>query len=566
MSELDAIIAKYEKLFKGGTSDVEQEIKRIMPSIVESFIEFYGEDKRQEIEDKFRRIHFMIPPTYLPSLYHSFENKVLEYLKKKYPLEKLIDYDFSSRSDEIGWYTTNNELIEEIKEIRGKLEPFKNLVDSYSNLMNSINDKLIEEKSDTVIQEINTILKQDVGYSDEMISKFKYNLNDDSSITAVVDVVKDRKKILESNYFVSVMNYIQSLRDVGIDIPKVSIEKKYDSYLTIEASKEEMEESLQEAKEFLFSESVTKYLPNEETVKKIMEIYNKAQYEIVFEAEWKTMQQIYDVKELSNDFLGERRYEPNFSNFGGQCAPILRQQGDNVELWNVLSINPYYMEDKFLGDVFIHECNHALESACNYTNYGSYILSAGWDAYKELNIETNQLTSYVNNPFRPYELINEVINDFITRDVWNITKQKASSNLLEDRHKEGYYNAYFVLEEFYQIYKSEIIQSRQSGDMNVLFEKVGKENMDNLIQLMTEASGWVYNQGFKYDKAVEKSKNGVVDGETKFLESAIAERNRILGNMQEYSQAAHRSRGIVNIYSLMIIIIVVISIIFIFYK
>ena len=74
----------------------------------------------------------------------------------------------------------------------------------------------------------------------------------------------------------------------------------------------------------------------------------------------------------------------------------------------------------------------------------------------------------------------------------------------------------FLVIDFYDEYKKWIIASRKDGNMDILFEQVGKENFDKLNQLI--------NENFNY----------IIFGDAMKLNQIIKTRDEILKNMANY--------------------------------
>ena len=85
MSEIDKIIAKYDKIFNIDRSQVDQEIQAVLPTIIEGFVEFYGEDKRQKIEEKIRNAIIFATPIDIVSKVNEMKSELNRYMREKYP-------------------------------------------------------------------------------------------------------------------------------------------------------------------------------------------------------------------------------------------------------------------------------------------------------------------------------------------------------------------------------------------------------------------------------------------------------------------------------------------------
>ena len=97
----------------------------------------------------------------------------------------------------------------------------------------------------------------------------------------------------------------------------------------------------------------------------------------------------------------------------------------------------------------------------------------------------------------------------------------------------------FIVRDFYNTYKKEIIESRKNGDMTQLFEVVGKENFESLNELFhefyKEFSGANYYS--LMNDLIEKRETE----RTKKRAEIIMKKDKIFEAMQEHSKSHSKS-------------------------
>lgn len=206
--------------------------------------------------------------------------------------------------------------------------------------------------------------------------------------------------------------------------------------------------------------------------------------------------------------------------------------------------------------MLIHEGNHGLETTV-IDNGETYLFISGWDMPIVRNsVNHKQKIEYDPEAkgYRPFELFNECINDFITNEIRENVKKRTKNIIFSSTEDSLYANAYFVVEEFYQLYKPEIIESRKNHNMAALYKKIGYENFEALAELMRIVSSKLYAAKFDYKRAMKNLESGIANEETEFLVYVIQQRDQILANMKEYSQSSHMSRGNITINSIILLL------------
>lgn len=236
-------------------------------------------------------------------------------------------------------------------------------------------------------------------------------------------------------------------------------------------------------------------IPKQELIDKILsrkkelnEMFLSKYYKSTIE--YKTNKEKIEEK---NFLIKDNEYGPNayFNNMTFVSENLILEDGKYV-LYPIVYININYPKE-YLDVSIIHELNHVFELNLKSSNSDFFEFVCGWDksiVEKNSIVEENESLEIDLNK-REYELFNEIVNELIAQE---ITKNMHSRGIYifndEDSSKiEGgtsYEYMLFLVKEFYDTYKKEIFQSRKSGDMQVLFGKVGKENFEALNKLFNE--------------------------------------------------------------------------------
>lgn len=133
--------------------------------------------------------------------------------------------------------------------------------------------------------------------------------------------------------------------------------------------------------------------------------------------------------------------------------------------------------------IILHELVHAMESEIS----GEYDYRCGFEPKVYMGEKSSHI--YKTNK-RKYERFNEAITDILALEVLNNLRSK-NIYLLDDKHilKENHNQntsqiLKHILSIFIERYRKEIIESRITGSFDVLFNKIGKENYENLNDII----------------------------------------------------------------------------------
>jgi len=193
---------------------------------------------------------------------------------------------------------------------------------------------------------------------------------------------------------------------------------------------------------------------------------------------------------------------------------------------------------EYLDHNLIHELNHIYELSLQRVEGNKTYSICGWDEVEGLiKNETSEMTVDDDDEQREYELFNEIINEMISQEITKILfdadgyvfNTKENAKLVGGT---GYEHARFLVKVFYETYKQEIIESRKNGNMNIIFEVVGKDNFEALNMLFHEFNE--HFSGFAFYNLMENLKNKEDNDKTRKFYEIIEKRDKVLLAMAEH--------------------------------
>ena len=215
----------------------------------------------------------------------------------------------------------------------------------------------------------------------------------------------------------------------------------------------------------------------------------------------------------------------------------IRKSQDGYQLYPIVYIyaKNYEYDDKAL----IHELNHLFELSLTKVKENDYEAVCGWDYLEgEIKKDNTDAPNHTHEK-RKYEALNEIINELLAR---KITKQMHDSGIFvinsPDKYRDYGGTTYdfseFLVEEFFDKYLTDIIASRRNNNIEIIWQKVGKENFDELNQLFHEFTSTFPEFTF-YRLADDLSNKRDTDLVRKY--NSIKERRDIvLAKMNDYSK------------------------------
>jgi len=567
-----------------------------LPRLIEAFTTFYGEEERERITEKFNNmliIGYMSPekitqllredkkqksnelvetflskldipkeefekykkiyfnkneleyPTFHPiynyvqyingnkSEYH--KNKVYEFLKQLYPYIELEDLD-KSISSEIK--KDINHILELYKEILTEydkyLETFKD-IEKYIEKCNNLKQELQKKYTKELINEFKYLFteeefkqleeKNNKDYSIKYANKksenyFGYNLN---STTYIDSFSIESEEILKGNQEwrkESVLkDRIKFFKNIGINLGD-----NYEDYLNHQdiqkmlPSLKDLAEKMKHKKNDLYTKMMNEYYTSLEEYKINSERIEKAG--------------LLDK---------EHGYTANaYERSGTFITTNVKRTENGIIMYPMLCLSMGGLS-QYLDATLIHELNHVYELTLQNIEGNKYYATSGWDLVDgEYSNKAPDVVSLEDRKTkREYELFNEIINELISQEITQILFDSNGYifNTKEDAKIKGgtsYENTLFLVKEFYNTYKKEIIESRRSGDMTQLFNAVGKENFESFNKLFHEF--YELFPGMSFYSVIQSINKKEETEQTKKFYELVEKRNKVLKSMEEYSQ------------------------------
>lgn len=206
----------------------------------------------------------------------------------------------------------------------------------------------------------------------------------------------------------------------------------------------------------------------------------------------------------------------------------------------ILIINFSNFNTDSLDHTIVHELNHVFESCIGLVGEDEYEFISGWDlTTSKLNLLPGQeVNTLENRENRSYELFNEIINELIAKKISQIMHEENmyvfdDENNSKYEYTTGYDYSRFLVEDFFNEFKDAIIKSRSNGNIEIIFDEVGKDNFDALNELFH-----IYNDAFSSISEKVKLYSSVQKGEetelTRIYYKLVEKRNQILENMRKY--------------------------------
>lgn len=285
--------------------------------------------------------------------------------------------------------------------------------------------------------------------------------------------------------------------------------------------------------------------PSMEMVNKIEERYNyyrdkaNLEYFTSFDIYKEALERAKEAKLLDKEgFL-----EPGLFLRHQTCVSTnIKNDGEGYKLYPMVYIYAHYndYDDKTL----IHELNHLFELTLTGANQDKYAAICGWDVlYGQINQDKEMVANTINmdRERRGYESFNEIINELLAR---KITKEMHDNGVFilnsqdsyRDRGGTAYDFSSFLVEDFFNQYLDDIIASRRDNNIEIIWNKVGKENFDELNQLFHE-----FNESFPefvYYRMRDDLSNKRDTELVRKYNNLLERRDMVLLKMREYSKSS----------------------------
>ena len=570
-------------------------LRTYLPQITETFIEYYGEENRKIIEQKFQNILLICTQTpnglknkifnlkkdYSQELIKSFFNKInLSYTEENinqifgdnepafdYPnLLPIEKYKRIINDEDMPIYLKNS-FIRDIKPLINLFYPNVEDIETfiktsdlteldkiyaiYQDIINEYN--IFKKEIQPYIDYLNECkkIKKDLKrkYTLELAEKFQNCFSDKEIQDFKEKGYLSSKMLLYLGYTLEIPSIIEAFSKESqkiIDDPK-SISWQVTSILNdrINFFKEMGLDLGDEYQNYQNNHKCQKIIPSQDLIKDIrsfkedleMRMYNDY-FTSIFE--YKKTRNKIDSLDL---YLKDDGYNAGtFLYAGTYVTPNVKKENNSYIPFSLVNINFDNIDD-FMDKRIIHELNHVYElELINVSNAGADY-TCGWESFHEsATPESDLYPLYEDTKKREYELFSEIINEIIAQEITEKLHEKGiyifcDSNSAKIKGGTGYENTRFLVQTFYETFKKEILASRR-GNMNYLFEACGEENFNKLNELFhIFKDKWL---GFNSVKLYEDLKNKENNENTKTFYEIIDKRDEILTSMLEHKKTNNK--------------------------
>jgi hypothetical protein len=287
-------------------------------------------------------------------------------------------------------------------------------------------------------------------------------------------------------------------------------------------------------------EKAKQLVPNNELVEKVKEIRLEHIEKLstrVLENTGTFTQNLNDIKKL--DLLVSDSFDKDFVANNVICiSPNLVNNNNQIEMKNIVHIPVFNMLPEYRDVMFIHEIGHAVEASFSKEDDVNVTFKTGFESFDDKIIDKNVVSTTQekddDNEKRKYELFSESIHQKIAMEITRDLHEKGEYifNTPEDAKIAGgtsyeHYNV--IVNEFYDKFKNDILDSRLEVNLDLLMKKVGKENFERFNESITEYSKLPYYSLMsdycnKKDTELTQKAIGIIKGSRQTLK-----------NMEDYS-------------------------------
>lgn len=566
-------------------------LQAYLPQITETFIEYYGEENRKNIEKKFQNIllictqtpHglkrnlFSLKKDYSAQLIKTFldtmgldyneENvktifgdnePVLDHLDSL-PIEKYLKI---FRDEDMSIYLKNSFLkdikpfitlfypsVEDVEDYikNGDLTKLNKACDIYHNFFNEYNSfkKMMESYNNYINECSKTKKALKEKYSLKLVQKFQEYFTDEEIKKFKENNRPSGKILLYLGYNLDVPSIIEAFSaesEAIIDNSK-SLKWQVDSIIN-DRIKFFQEMGIDLGSEYQNYQNDSKcqaIIPSSDLIREIRD--TKEYLEMVMYNEYFTL--ISEYKKMRNQidslklYFKDDGYNAGTFMYGSTyVTPNVRQENGSFIPFSLVNIN-FDIVDDFIDKRIIHELNHVYELELLDINENGASYTCGWEEfYEPCSSEEGLWPLYEDQSKRKYELFNEIINELIAQEI----AQKMWENNIyifnDPNHAKikggtGYEDTTFLVQTFYKQFKKEILASRH-GNMNYLFDVCGEENFNQLNELFhLFKDKW---SGLKVKQLHEDLQNKIDNENTQAFYEIVEKRDKILNNMIEYKK------------------------------
>lgn len=563
--------------------EIASSLEQKIPQIIEAFVKFYGEEERKNIEERLGNTKFL---GYLTIRgYSNLENKVIEEARIKASKEffKLKGIEYSEeKAKKLFSFSGFASYSDNYKKFYENYGIDKSWAKSsvQSALEEKFDIKNLKENS-SLYQECCNKMLADKEYYDQAKKVYEEVLEKYKTYTDYGKNLQQLKSKIEEKYTIKYLHEIEEFlsnkdkEQIGkvkystyFECNEILISYDYSSKTLLDAFSDESEEQLKnpQTREFIKDNIkndrinyfkkvgldlgddydtyvscgyIEKYIPNKNMMDKVF----AARKRVKSEQDRELLHSIphintlrEKVKEL-NLGTANTEFDKNIFNESTCICPNFRIIDGKIIPYALMYISGDTSED-VVDCRIIHECNHIYEMGVSVEN-NEMIFNCGWDNGREQIMTEENQEDELNDDRekRPYELLNEIINELLAQDITRIMHDSGVylySNKEKNRGTSGssYQYAARLVINFYNEFKDIIIQSRKNNNIETLFNEVGKENFMELNKLVYDYLK--YFDGFKIYNTVITLNNGESNSDTEFYIVSTQKANEIFEKMKNY--------------------------------
>lgn len=536
--------------------DSKETFRCSLPAIIEVFVEFYGEESREEIVSSFNNLLFFennslnkmkerierfagnlysdISEKYIdallkaiPSLYPSKARLLFGSSEYNCPLKHLMAYKNGKIDRESllhQTYGVGEETVDNLLEIVCASDQVDEIYDSFQSSLASANSKYRYYK-----ELINDIRMIDDQLKRKYISKLREkvkSVGNDGTINDILIYLGNIPNPLD----VSDIDSFSSALCNG-ECPDFVKKSRVRLYNNIRSFNLRFHKSFEQFEKEMIS--ITDKI--DEIIKIRDELNFDFQYDFYYRHPiYKENRNEIDSKGL---VISQNGYYRSVVDRSTSVIPNLIETESGFEFFPILSMDEGY-QDCYLDVSLIHELNHIKEFYLLNTFDDHFAGITGWD-YLVQPYSLDDVKNVDTFESGDYTEFSEIINELIAQDITTLMHKRGVYVFNTERNarisgSSLYENVRFLVQDFYDTYKEDIIASRSGGHISVIFDKVGKENFDALSFLVDQYQERFDTRGREVNNAY---KLGADNEDTRFIKELVEKRDHILEAMATYSKS-----------------------------
>ena len=477
--------------------------------------------------------------------YRSNNNAEREYTEMFCQLKSLFDRisleitidnftEYTSKLDRL--YSLYQENMEEYLKYKKEFEPYIEKLNKIKEREEQLKEKYLirffEENIDLVAEEdreqlLHKLKKfkniDNINNSDKYKKIFCLSLSNSSCIEAFSSEAEERLKDQKSPEWAK--EAIMNDRISYFKVCGINLGDNYSDYAN--------------------NEEVLRIWPDKNRVDRLIESRNNLlnSFNIEFYQGLDSHQEIR--KEIDALGLEDNTDSFNASRYTLNCTTMINPKVRKINgVYDIFSLFIFNLNNSYgyLDHKICHELNHIFELTLVSVIGDECEICCGWDRVVEtINRSQNDNVDTLHDrvELREYELFSEIVNELIAQDISEIMN-KNNIHIFDDpenaKYKGGteYEIAKYIVYDFFNEFKDAIKESRRNGNMNIIFDEVGKENFDALNELIKKNQEQL--SGFRLQNLRVSLALNISNELTDIYYSICDEKDEIMKKMREHSK------------------------------